>query len=656
MTDADDEAYGEQLLRKALQGTPAPAAPPQSDDEAYGEQLLRRSLQPSAPTPQAPPSVSPQPSPDGPPSPPPPPVATAAPEMGLEGFGTLPPSAEPAMRRIGQAAISGYRDSPSLVTPAVTDYLNRAPLGRYVYNPLLAAGGAVAGGLNALGGGMMQAAHEAGEAIDPRLGRDLPMWAQVLGAAELGRPGGFGARALERGTMGDAEAPAPPPAGQTPAQAAGIPPGQEASYRRMMWGDKLLEAQPTGPDHTPYIPGAPANEAERLQTVASGQELKNARLQSQTVDQEYRDKETANNAARVAHYNAISGDDAAITDEQKKMEADITADKQALFPPNRPPVDLQPVVSRIDAMANNPENRQNDALQHYLADIRGRLVDADGNPRITDQLEAWGLRRQIDQWGSGQFNPNKPPTSSIQGMLGQIGGAVDGQIQAVNPGYQGMLATYAGHKANIGLMTAMQQAKPGLLNAANQMTYNPVQKLMGRIVQGVDQRAATPSPFAPLANDPDRMSALWALRDDLRRRNRAAELAQGPGRSDTAQNLLGLARTVVKNVGVEGAAHVLAAHLDPGGFGNALVAMGTPVWRGLQAGQASSRLTARGLEMLNPPAPGAPLPPASPAWTAGVGAANALTRAPLALAPMTAQGPDNPLTGAAAVPQGGPQP
>jgi hypothetical protein len=85
-------------------------------------------------------------------------------------------------------------------------------------------GGAAAGGLNALGAGEMQAVHEAGEAIDPRLGRDLPMLAQVLLPAEMARPGGFGGRVSAMAP----EALTP----TTPATAAGAKAVAAAYYQR----------------------------------------------------------------------------------------------------------------------------------------------------------------------------------------------------------------------------------------------------------------------------------------------------------------------------------------------------------------------------------------------------------------------------------------
>jgi hypothetical protein len=97
-------------------------------------------------------------------------------------IGPEPLPGQDAANRIGQAAVAGYRDTPAILTPYARDVYNQTWLGRNVANPLLDAAGVVLGAGAGVARGVGQTAYEAGNVIDPALGRDLYMGTQVGGA------------------------------------------------------------------------------------------------------------------------------------------------------------------------------------------------------------------------------------------------------------------------------------------------------------------------------------------------------------------------------------------------------------------------------------------------------------------------------------------
>lgn len=97
-------------------------------------------------------------------------------------IGPEPLPGQDAANRIGQAAVAGYRDTPAILTPYARDVYNQTWLGRNVANPLLDAAGVVLGAGAGVARSVGQTAYEAGNVIDPALGRDLYMGTQVGGA------------------------------------------------------------------------------------------------------------------------------------------------------------------------------------------------------------------------------------------------------------------------------------------------------------------------------------------------------------------------------------------------------------------------------------------------------------------------------------------
>ena len=108
--------------------------------------------------------------------PPPPPRQSPLHTSYGPGWETLPadqPAPEP-LKRIGQAVVEGYKNTPPLLTPEARDAVDKSGfLGQQIYNPILDAAGGALGGVVGAGAGLGQGVYELGNAVSPRLGRDL---------------------------------------------------------------------------------------------------------------------------------------------------------------------------------------------------------------------------------------------------------------------------------------------------------------------------------------------------------------------------------------------------------------------------------------------------------------------------------------------------
>jgi hypothetical protein len=130
----------------------------------------------------------------------PPQALTAANYVDQTG-GTAPPeAAAPAwmssqpiepLKRVAEAGVSGWQNTPPILSSGAENFLNTSggPIGRYITVPATKIAGGILGAGAAVGGAIGQGAYELGNALDPRLGRDLYMLNQVAPAALAGVPG-----------------------------------------------------------------------------------------------------------------------------------------------------------------------------------------------------------------------------------------------------------------------------------------------------------------------------------------------------------------------------------------------------------------------------------------------------------------------------------
>jgi hypothetical protein len=383
-------------------------------------------------------------------------------------------------------------------------------------------------------------------------------------------------------------------------------PAEEAGYRANAEGQKLLEPQKIGErDINQYIPGETVNNAEREQTVKTARELKELGIRVPEASQIDKEAAESNNTARTVYARNTSKGQVEITNRQTARENDITADKATVFAPEnvKGPVDHGPIVEEIQKIVSDPENKQNDAVQSVLRPIMERLQDEKGAGKISDPLEMWGLRRQIDRWTSKRSQSEDLNLHYAAGQLSRVADVIDAQIEKVAPGYKDMLATYKEHSRAISEMTVLQDMFDKLRGPGQKLTYNDFQRFMKNVVDSRMTAASDLNPFKAISDE--NMTRLWNIRDSLRRSASAKELAQAAG-SDTMPNIIDALKAVGKMGGV-GAMHAYAgAHLGP--VGNLALQSLTALGKGLNDRRMINRATRQMNQLMNPTEPLRPPP------------------------------------------------
>ena len=387
----------------------------------------------------------------------------------------------------------------------------------------------------------------------------------------------------------------------TPAAELGLTPGEEAAYRTTAEGNKLLEPQEPGiRDDKQYLTGERINEAQASQDVEVARELQSLRQQTPALDKSMTTDEAHNNNIRSnAINNALPGQvqitaaKSARTDAMKVAEPIVFA--------NSTDAAVQPIVEGIQKILNDPKNRQNSQLQQYVRPLIDRLQNADGTPKITDPLELWGFRQDVQHLTSGAAQRGDPNLSRVSGMLGNVLDATDNQIEAAAPGYKANLRDdYRNRSREIDAMEALNAERFKLFDTQNKPNYNAVQGLMRRIV---DARQAN-DPYEPFTHVPqETLDKLWNIRDSMRRQA-AVDRLGAPRGSPTSQNLGDALRGAGK-MALQGAAPVIggtlgAALIPIPGVGPAIgLAAGATV-NHLLSERAMGQRLARGLELTNP--------------------------------------------------------
>jgi hypothetical protein len=566
-----------------------------------------------------------------------------------------------AVGRVGQAIARGYNEErPDLVTPAGREAINQIPwVGRNVLNPWLdVAGGLMGAAAGGTGQALYETGNAIG---GPQLGRDVNMLAQVMPAAMAmpAYATGPSAAAVARAPLppdpmrarinalakppeenlvpGMASVPArvaatiderPPAAssrinlevrpmqegGEGPAPGTGSPtpksagaaatpgyeaihtPAEEQAYRSTAEGKKLLEPQIVGErDLNEYIPGETASSAEREQTAKAARELKELGIRVPEALDVQKSAEQSNNTARTIYAENTAKSPNDIHNRRVEREKDINADKGRVFAPENVtgPVDFQPVIEHMEAVLREPENRQNSALQSAYRDQLERIKKAN----IEDPREAWGLRRDIDRLTDKRMAADDPNLHYVAHHLDDVANLIDKRIEAVAPGYDGMLAKYKEHSRAMTEMEALQGALKNLRGPGQTMTYNDFQRFMKDVVNG-RMSSDVKNPFKAISED--NMQRLWNLRDSLRRTASAKELARAAG-SDTMPNIIDSLKAIGKMGGSAALHAYVGAHLGPAG-NFALQSLGA-IGKGLNERVQIRRATEQMNQMLRPPEP-----------------------------------------------------
>ena len=375
--------------------------------------------------------------------------------------------------------------------------------------------------------------------------------------------------------------PLPVPEGQPPSGRAAVPgqktqatgaqvtqsyesihtPAEEAAYRANAEGQKLMEGQKLGePDLNQYIPGETVNNAQREQTAKAARELKELGIRVPEASQLEKLAEESNDTARKVYAQNTSKGPVEISNRRTQRETDIKADKAQVFAPENVtgPVDFEPVIRQMEKVLNEPENRQNSALQSVYREQLERIRSAN----IEDPLEAWGLRRDLDRLTDKRMAAKDPNLHYVAHHLDEAANLIDTQIEKVAPGYSDMLARYKEHSRAINEMEVLQGALDKLRGAGQRLTYNDFQRFMKNVVDSRMTPSTDLNAFKAISDE--NMQRLWNIRDSLRRAASAKELAAAAG-SDTMPNIIDALKAVGKMGGSAALHAYVGTHLGPGG-------------------------------------------------------------------------------------------
>jgi hypothetical protein len=403
----------------------------------------------------------------------------------------------------------------------------------------------------------------------------------------------------------------------TPAAELGMTPDEEAAIRASDEGKKLLEPQVPGErDDKIYLPGERINEAQASQDVEVARDLKALRQQTPALDAQMTADEAHNSNIRSNAINSAIPDRVVIQRAEGDRQAAMEAAKPRVFNAGNAAADVQPIVDNIKEILNEPEIRQNTQAQQYIKPEIDRLIDENGNPKITDPRELWGWRQDIQHKTSSAATQADPNLSRVSGLLGRVLDTTDNAIEAAAPGYKAQIRDdYAARSKNIDAMVALDAERNKLFDSQNVPNYNAVQGLMRRIVKARNDN----DPYEPFTNvSQDTLNQLWAVRDSMRRQRAADRLATPQG-SPTTQNFGDVMRLAAKSVGrglVPLAGMGVGHLLMPGGFGEVGGMLGSTAasetFNYLTAQRALQQRLLQGQRLLNVPGTPPPNPLAPP--------------------------------------------
>ncbi len=273
---------------------------------------------------------------------------------------------------------------------------------------------------------------------------------------------------------------------------------------------RLAQGRVEGMDKTEYVKGVVPTAAEVSgdADVAAHQKYV---LQTPGEAEATRKQVTANNEARIDHFDDLAGTPTIVNRMKEVRGAQRDADLAAAWQ-NKSPVDAQPVVDQIDAVLAGPQGKLS-AVKTNLTKVRDLLYNADGMLE-TDPEVVYGARREVATMLGKAAQQEKPTLKDAAAQLGDVRTALDQTIEKGAPGYQQYLKNYAEASKPIDMRELLLDARPGLLGGADRMmNFQRIDRLMRDIVS--DRQAAGANPAKSI--DEATMEGLWNLHSDLKR-------------------------------------------------------------------------------------------------------------------------------------------
>lgn len=343
--------------------------------------------------------------------------------------------------------------------------------------------------------------------------------------------------------------------------------------------DRLLEPQPRGVDKNEYIPGVQTTEAQMVQSSPASRREK---LLEMEMGEPFKQVAKANNEVRGAFYDELAGTPTQRRRLEEARTQQAEADLRATWS-NKQPADASPVKETAAAILESPDGRR-PAVRNAVDQVTKELVDSKGQP-ITDPELLYGVRKHIDDMLEARDGSGAKVNDRVRAQLQELKASLDGVIETAAPGFKDYLKNFSEASRPIDEMTVLQEFGPRIRDSQNRITYSSVQRMLKDIVDDRGGRGINP---AQSISD-ETMNKLFALRDDLRRVASAEDLAKARG-SDTAQNMLDMAKSVGGRVAGEAAG--LAASGVP--------FVGSALWGGITSAIRQNKLKTDVTRAINP--------------------------------------------------------
>lgn len=386
----------------------------------------------------------------------------------------------------------------------------------------------------------------------------------------------------------------PTPAGAqaTPFSAAMMTPEEIATQRTVADKQWLNRTQQPGiTDTTEYIPGITTNLVEQEQSVQRARELKDLKNLNPALSQNEREILDINNNIRQGYYGDTVGSEVTRAADLKAANDKINTDLAKVWR-GKGEADPANVQAQIKTeLAGSAGDLP--PLKSAMKQVSDSLENAG-----TDPEAMYRTHRLINYLQSRQGQIANPGygAADVQAALTRVKAKLADTIEGGASGFKQAMSDYASARGPIDAAKALQERENGLYDGQGRMQFLPVHRLLRDIIEAQKWDA----PSNPLAGVSDaQMMRLKNLHDDLKRVASAKDLAAAAG-SDTAMNLVGIAKQYAKGVGglgVQGAANLA---LGPG-IGSLAVQGVRSALNPLLSARAARQQMQRGMQILRPP-------------------------------------------------------
>jgi hypothetical protein len=285
-----------------------------------------------------------------------------------------------------------------------------------------------------------------------------------------------------------------------------------------------------------YVPGSIPTTAQTVANpniVAAEKALANNPQYKTLFDA----RNVANNDARLAALNGIAGTQKGLQDAVQ-ARAEATAPLRDALVTNGSPVEVAPLLDKLQALANSPLGLRptiKQAAESMMADIRANssvtapngVTNTPGSVTIPPAyLDS--IRQNVKDY-LAQHAPNGIVSTQQQAAFEPVRGAIVDAVERANPGYRAYLEKFAQLSTPINTMEAGQSILDDLGNRAANASGAPQLTLSG--INSQTKRALE----RPYGISPQAEATLNGMQSDLQRAS-ISNSVRSPG-SDTAYNL-----------------------------------------------------------------------------------------------------------------------